>query len=80
MPREMSLTEGLASINAWDQSHAEALGKLRRCCAFALVSVDEDGQIDVHALSRDISASGMDIVLRAGAETLVEMADDLEAA
>jgi hypothetical protein len=69
-------TEGFASINMWEQSHAFAMESLRDCRAFVLVTL-APGSMEptFHTLSRDLSFEGMQALLTDTAEAAAEAAD-----
>jgi hypothetical protein len=76
--RAFEQTDGLASITAWDQSHAEAIESLRGCRAFVLVTLAPDsGHPTFHALSRDMTPEGLTELLREAAGAAWEAAESV---
>lgn len=74
----MEFVTGPASISAWDQTHADAMKRLRGCRAFVLVTVPK-GSVDLSlsAASGDLTPLGMAALLKMTAETVVGEIEEL---
>lgn len=74
------IVQGEASIPVWDQAHAEALDRLRRCDAFVLITwADlEDGDAVMRALAKSGGAPILLAMLATSVAGLCEAYEDAE--